>query len=62
MEKRYSFGGFSFGSKGLFNLTISTISNADYGSTHSVGLGIELSPEERQELIILLLTIPQEKN
>ena len=31
MEKRYSFGGFSFGSKGLFQLTISTISNVEYG-------------------------------
>lgn len=58
MEKRYSFGGFSFGSKGLFQLTIATITNVDYGSTHSVELGLELSPEERQELITLLLTIP----
>lgn len=58
MEKRYTFGGFSFGSKGLFNLTISTISNVDYGSSHSIELGLELSPEERQELITLLLTIP----
>jgi hypothetical protein len=58
MEKRYTFGGFSFGSRGLFQLTISTITNVDYGSTHSVELGLELSPEERQELITLLLTIP----
>lgn len=62
MEKRYSFGGFSFGSKGLFNLTISAINPADYGSTHGIELGLELSPEERQELITLLLTIPQENN
>lgn len=56
MEKRYSFGGFAFGSKGLFQLTISTINPADYGSTHSIELGLELSPEEIQELITVLLT------
>ena len=57
MEKRYTFGGFSFGSTGLFNLTISTITPTNYGSTHSMELGIELSPEERQELITLLITL-----
>ena len=63
MDKRYSFGGFSFGSKGLFQLTISTISpTSEVGTTHTIELGLELTPEERQELITLLLTIPQEKN
>lgn len=63
MEKRYSFGGFSFGSKGLFQLTIATISpTTEVGTTHTMELGLELTPEERQELITLLLTIPQEKN
>jgi hypothetical protein len=62
MEKRYTFGGFTFGTQGLFQLTISPISTADYGSTHGIDIGLELSPEERQELITLLLTIPQEKN
>jgi hypothetical protein len=62
MEKRYTFGGFSFGSKGLFNLTISTISNVEYGSSHSIELGLELSPEERQELITLLITLPTKED
>jgi hypothetical protein len=63
MEKRYSFGGFSFGSNGLFQLTIATINpTKEFGSTHTMELGVELTPEERQELITLLLTIPQEKN
>ena len=61
MEKRYSFGGFSFGSNGLFQLTISTISNVDYGTSHSLELGLELSPEERQELITLLIQLPKPK-
>ena len=56
MEKRYSFGGFAFGSKGLFQLTIATINPADYGSTHSVELGLELNADEIQELITLLIT------
>jgi hypothetical protein len=56
MEKRYSFGGFSFGSNGLFQLTIATINPADYGSTHSVELGLELNADEIQELITLLIT------
>jgi subtilisin-like proprotein convertase family protein len=56
MEKRYSFGGFAFGSNGLFQLTIATISPANYGTTHSLELGLELTAEEIQELITVLLT------
>ena len=57
MEKRYSFGGFAFGSKGLFQLTIATISpTSEVGTTHTMELGIELTPEEIQELITVLLT------
>jgi hypothetical protein len=62
MDKRYSFGGFSFGSNGLFQLTISTISPVDYGSTHGIELGLELSPEERQELITLLITLNKKED
>jgi hypothetical protein len=57
MEKRYSFGGFTFGYKGMFQLNISTISPAkEVGTTHTMELGIELTPEEIQELITVLLT------
>ena len=63
MDKRYSFGGFSFGSHGLFQLTISTISpTREVGTTHTIELGLELTPEERQELITLLLTIPTKED
>jgi hypothetical protein len=57
MEKRYSFGGFAFGSKGLFQLTIATISpTSEVGTTHTMELGLELSPEEIQELLTVLIT------
>ena len=59
-NKLYQFGGFYFGSDGHFQLTIKTTKPSGYG--YSVDLGIELTPEERQELITLLLTAPQEKN
>jgi hypothetical protein len=63
MEKRYSFGGFTFGSKGMFNLTINTINpTKEFGSTHTMELGIELTPEERQELITILLLAEKEDN
>lgn len=63
MDKRYSFGGFSFGSNGLFQLTIATISpTREVGTTHTMELGLELTPEERQELITLLIQLPKEDN
>jgi hypothetical protein len=63
MEKRYSFGGFSFGSNGLFQLTISTINpTKEFGSTHTMELGVELTPAERQELITILLLAEKEDN
>ena len=63
MEKRYSFGGFSFGSNGLFQLTISTINpTKEFGSTHTMELGVELTPQERQELITILLLAEKEDN
>jgi len=63
MDKRYSFGGFSFGSNGLFQLTIATINpTKEVGSTHTMELGLELTPEERQELITLLIQLQKEDN
>jgi hypothetical protein len=57
MEKRYSFGGFAFGSRGMFNLTINAISpTKEFGSINTMELGIELTPEEIQELITILIT------
>jgi hypothetical protein len=55
-NKRYNFGGFTFGSNGLFQLTIKTINHQPYGTNTNLELGIELTPEELQELITVLLT------
>lgn len=62
MDKRYTFGGFTFGSQSQFHLTISAISPVERGGTHGLELGIDLSPEERQELITILLLAEKEDN
>jgi len=59
-NKRYNFGGFSFSKGKYFNLQISIINNAGYGTNNTVEMGIELTPEERQELIKVLLLAGQE--
>jgi hypothetical protein len=56
MENRYTFNGFEFGSQGQFHLVISAISPTQRGGTHGLEMRIDLSPEEVQELITLLLT------
>lgn len=61
-NKNYDFGGFYFGSRNLFNLTIKAIKHNGTGSHHSLELAIELTPEERQELITLLLNTPTKDN
>ena len=61
-NKRYNFSGFIFGSKKLYNLLITVNNYTKQGTSNTIEMGIELTPEERQELITLLLTIPQEKN
>jgi hypothetical protein len=58
-NKRYDFGGFSFAKGKYFNLQISIINNAGYGTNNTVEMGIELTPEERQELIAVLLLAGQ---
>jgi hypothetical protein len=56
MENRYTFGGFEYGSQGQFHLKISAISPTQRGGTHGLEMGIDLSPEEVQELITILIT------
>jgi len=55
-NKRYDFGGFTFGDNGLFQLTIKTKSYAEFGTSSTIELGLELTPTELQELITILLT------
>jgi hypothetical protein len=58
-NKRYNFGGFSFAKGQYFNLQINIINNAGYGTNNTVEMGIELTPEERQELITVLIQAGQ---
>jgi hypothetical protein len=55
-NKRYTFGGFTFGSQKLFNLQINIRNYAGYGTNHTVEMGLELTPEEIQELLTVLIT------
>ena len=54
-NKRYNFSGFTFGSKGLYNLLISVNNYTKQGTSNTIEMGIELTPEERLELIKLLI-------
>ena len=56
MDRRYTFGGFEYGSQGQFHLIVSAISPTQRGGTHGLEMGIDLSPEEVQELITILIT------
>ena len=55
-NKRYTFGGFTFGSNKYFNLTIAIRNYSGHGTNNTVEMGIELNAEEIQELITVLLT------
>ena len=59
-NKRYTFGGFSFAKGRYFNLQINIRNYAGHGTSNTVEMGIELTPEERQELITVLLLAGQE--
>ena len=60
VKARYDIDGFTFGEQGLFQLTIKTLSENGYG--HTVELGLELTPEERQELISVLITLGKRRS
>ena len=52
-ERRYNFNAFVFGRDGDVNLVIET-ATGDFG--YLTQYALELTPEERQELITILLT------
>jgi len=57
---RYDLDGFTFGNNGFFQLQIKTLDNSGFG--HTLELGLELSPEERQELITVLINLGKKKD
>jgi hypothetical protein len=59
-NKRYDFSGsFSFGSNGLFQLVFRN--PTDTGG-YTMEFGVELTPEERQELITTLITLNKKED
>lgn len=54
-KQRYTFKGYTFGSKKYFNLLINIRNHAGFGTSHTLEMGIELTDEERMELIKLLI-------
>jgi uncharacterized tellurite resistance protein B-like protein len=56
-NKRYNFSGFIFGDNGLAVLNVQILNNTKVGTSYTTEIAIELTPEERQELITKLITI-----
>lgn len=61
-NKRYNFGGFTFGDKDLAVLRIEVLNHTETGTRYSTEIGLELTPAERQELITKLITIADKDN
>lgn len=59
-KKRYTFDGFTFGDKGHFQLQVKSLDSTGYGWT--VELGLELTSEERQELITVLINLGKKED
>jgi hypothetical protein len=57
-KRRYNFSGFTFGNDGDFNLVIET-ATGDFG--YLTQYALELTPEERQELIAVLIHITKKE-
>jgi len=58
-KKRYNFDGFTFGDQGHFQLQVRNLDSTGYGWT--VELGLELTTEERLELITVLINLGKNK-
>jgi len=56
-KKRYNFAGYSFGEKGLAVLLVQVLNHTENGTSYSTEIGLELTPEERTELITKLITL-----
>jgi hypothetical protein len=62
MENRYTFSGFIFGNDKLFQLLINVKNYSGVGSSTSLELGLELTTEERMELIKMLMNANDKDN
>lgn len=62
-ENRYRFSGFTFfGEHKFFNLMISVKNFSQTGTSATTEIAIELSPEERLELIKLLINAGEKED
>ena len=55
--KRYVLGGYGFGSQGLVVLDIEILNHTTTGTSYSTEIKLELTPEERTELITHLVKL-----
>lgn len=60
-ENRYRFSGFTFGNNKYFNLSITVKNFSSVGTSYTTEIGLELTDDERLELIKLLINADKEK-
>lgn len=58
--KRYVLGGYGFGNQGLVVLDIEILNHTTTGTSYSTEIKLELTPEERTELITHLVKLGTE--
>lgn len=61
-QRRYVFGGYGFGMNGLVVLDIEILNHTETGTSYSTEIRLELSPEEKLELLTHLVKLGTEKN
>lgn len=61
-NKRYRFGGFTFGDTGLAVLKIEVLNHTKTGTNYSTEICLELTPDERIELIKNIITLDEKDN
>ena len=55
--KKYNFTGFIFGTDGTMVFRIEVLNHTEHGTSVSTQIDLELTPEERTELITQLISI-----
>ena len=61
-QPRYTFGGFTFGNENFFNLRVDVKNYNGAGTSTSIELGLELTTEERMELIKVLINAGEQES
>jgi HKD family nuclease len=61
-KPRYTFGGYIFSTEKIFNLVVGVKNYNGEGTSTSVEIGLELTTEERMELIKVLLNAGEQES